>query len=71
MSAYKQKNANRSISAFCIKPKFKGSKDLNMNPVILNPIDEEVRNSLEYTGTGDNFPNRTPIAQTLRSTINI
>jgi hypothetical protein len=28
-----------------------------------------VRNSLKFIGTGDNFLNRTPVAQALRSTI--
>jgi hypothetical protein len=31
--------------------------------------EEKMVNCLEHTGTGDNFLNRTPIAQALRSTI--
>jgi hypothetical protein len=33
-------------------------------------IEEKVRNILECIGTGDNFLNRAPTAQALRSTIN-
>jgi hypothetical protein len=35
-----------------------------------NRGEEKLGNSLECTGKGDNFLNRTPIAQALRSTIN-
>ena len=47
-----------------------GSKDLNIKPDTLNLIEEIVGNSLEYIFTGDNFLNRTLIAQVLRKTIN-
>jgi hypothetical protein len=33
---------------------------------VLNLIEEKVRNSLEHTGTGDNFLNRTSVAQALK-----
>ena len=36
----------------------------------LNLIEEKVGNSLEFIGIGKDFLNRTPLAQTLRSTIN-
>jgi hypothetical protein len=36
----------------------------------LNWIEKKLGNSLEHIGTGDNFLNRTPITQALRSTIN-
>ena len=36
----------------------------------VNLKEEKVGNSLECIGTGDNFLNRTPMAQALRSTIN-
>ena len=39
-------------------------KDLNINAVTLNLIEEKVGTSHEYVGTGDNL-NRTPVAQTL------
>ena len=54
----------------CLKLNFKWIKALNIKPDNLNMIEEKVGNSLEYIGTGDNFLNRTPIAQALRSTIN-
>ena len=36
---------------------------------MLNLIEEKVRDSLEPIGTGENFLNRTPMTQALRSTI--
>ena len=53
----------------CTKLKSKRIKDLNINLGTLNLIDEEVGNTVEYTGTGDKFPNRTLVSQALRSTI--
>jgi hypothetical protein len=44
-------------------------KDLNIKLDTLNLIEEKVGNSLEHIGTGENFLNRTPVAQALRSTI--
>ena len=44
-------------------------KDPNIKPETLNLIEEKVRNSLELIGTGENFLNRTPMAQALRHTI--
>jgi predicted HAD superfamily phosphohydrolase YqeG len=38
--------------------------------VLNNLIEEKVGHCLEHIGIGDKFPNRTPIAQGLRSTIN-
>jgi hypothetical protein len=35
-----------------------------------NLIGEKVENSFEFTDTGDNILNRTPMAQALKSTIN-
>lgn len=52
----------------CTKLKSKHMKDLNINLDTLNLIEEKVGNSLECTG--DNFLNRTPVVQTLRSRIN-
>ena len=34
---------------------------------MLSLVEEKVRNSFELMGTGDNFLNRTPIVQALRS----
>ena len=36
----------------------------------MNLIEEKVGNSLEHIGTGDPFLNITPVAQTLRQTVN-
>ena len=44
-------------------------KDLNIKPDILNIIEQKVGNTLKCICTGDNFLNITPMAQTLRSTI--
>ncbi|KAL6030169.1 hypothetical protein STEG23_023700, partial [Scotinomys teguina] len=54
----------------CTKLKSKWIKDLNINPVTLNLIEENVGSTLERIGTGDHFLNKTPIAQTLSRTIN-
>ena len=53
-----------------MKLKSKWIKDLNIKPDTLNRIEEKVGKSLELSGTGGNFLNRTQIAQALRSTIN-
>jgi hypothetical protein len=50
--------------------KSKWIKDLNIKPDTLNLIEEKVGNTLKYIGTRDNFLNRTPTVQTLRSTMN-
>ena len=54
----------------CTKLKSKCIKDLNIKPATLNLIEEKVGSTLELIGTGDHFLNITPIAQTLRETIN-
>ncbi|KAL6085478.1 hypothetical protein STEG23_012615 [Scotinomys teguina] len=54
----------------CTKLKSKWTKDLNINPVTLNLIEEKVGSTLERIGTGDQFLNITPTAQTLSATIN-
>ncbi|KAL6086082.1 hypothetical protein STEG23_032675, partial [Scotinomys teguina] len=54
----------------CTKLKSKWTKDLNINPVTLNLIEEKVGSTLERIGTGDHFLNITPIVQTLSATIN-
>ena len=53
----------------CTKLKSKWIKDLNIKPITLNLI-EDVGYCLECVGTGDHFLNRTPVTQTLRTTIN-
>ncbi|KAL6083601.1 hypothetical protein STEG23_006564 [Scotinomys teguina] len=54
----------------CTKLKSKWIKDLNINPVTLNLIEEKVGSTLERIGTGHQFLNITPTAQTLSATIN-
>ena len=53
-----------------MKLKCKWIKDLNINPVTLNLLEEKVGITLEQIGTGDRFLNIMPVAQTLRSAIN-
>ena len=53
----------------CTKLKFKWVKDLHIKPDTLKLIEEKVGKSLEHMGTGENFLNRTPMAQALRSGI--
>ena len=47
----------------CTKLKSHLIKDLNINPVILNPIEEKVGSNLECMGIGDHILTITPIAQ--------
>ena len=54
----------------CTKLKFKWIKDLNINPVTLNLIEEKVKSRLECIDIGDHFLNITTIAQTQRLTFN-
>ncbi|KAL6033132.1 hypothetical protein STEG23_009653 [Scotinomys teguina] len=54
----------------CTKLNSKWIKDLNINSVTLNLIEEKVGSTFECNGTGDHFLNITPIAQTLSGTIN-
>ena len=54
----------------CTKLKSMWVKNLNIRSDTLNLTEEKVRISLEHIGTGDNFLNRTPIAQALISTGN-
>ena len=54
----------------CPKLKSKWIKDLNIKRDTLNLIEEKVGNSLQHIGMEDNFLNRTPVLQALRSTIN-
>ena len=56
--------------SLCTKLKSKWIKDLNINPAMLNLIEEKVGSRLQCMSTGDHFLNITPVAQTLRATIN-
>jgi hypothetical protein len=55
--------------SLCTKLKSKWIKDLYIKPDTLKLIEEKLGNSLEHMSTGENFPNRTPIACALRSRI--
>jgi hypothetical protein len=50
------------------KLKSKWINDLHIKPDTLNLIKEKMGNSLECIGTGEDYLNRTPMAQSLRST---
>ena len=54
----------------CTTLKSKWIKDLNINPVTLNLVEEKVGNSLEHVDTGEHFLNIIPVAKILRSTVN-
>ena len=54
----------------CTKLKCKWIKDLHMKPDTLKLLDEKVGKTLEHIGTEENFLNKTPMAQALRSKIN-
>ena len=56
--------------SLCTKLKSKWIKDLNVKPDTLNLIEQKMGNGLELLSTGDNFLNRTPVAQVLRPRIN-
>ena len=50
----------------CTKLKSKWIKDLNIKPDTLTLIEEKVGKSLELTGTGGNFLNKTPMVHAFR-----
>ena len=54
----------------CTKLKSKWIKDLNINPTTLNLIEEKVGSRLQHLSTGDHLLCITPVAQTIRATIN-
>jgi len=53
----------------CTKLKSKWIKDFQIKPDTLKLIEEKVGKNLEHMGTGENFLNRTPMADALRSRI--
>ena len=53
----------------CTKLKCKWIKDLHIQPGTLKLLDEKVGKTLEHIGTGENFLNKTSMAQALRSKI--
>ena len=54
----------------CTKLKSKRIKGLNINLTTLNLIEEKVGSSLQHIGTGEHFLCRTPVALTIRATMN-
>ena len=54
----------------CTKLKSKWIKDLTINLMTLNLIEEKVGSSLQDMGTGDHFLGRTLVAQTIKATMN-
>ena len=56
---------NQSTDIMQSPPQFKHS----IRPDTLNVIEGKVRNTLEYSGTRDNFLSRTPMDQVVRSTV--
>ena len=54
----------------CTKIKSKWIKDFNINLTTLNQIEEKLGSSLQDIGTGDHFLGRTPVAQTIRESMN-
>ena len=54
----------------CTNLKLKWIKDLNINLNTLNLMEEKVGSSLQHISTGDHFLSRTPVAQTIRESIN-
>jgi hypothetical protein len=69
MSECRRMKIDQNLS-LCTKPKSKWIKDFNINPSILNLVEEKVENSLKHMRTGNNFLNRTPMAQVPRTAIN-
>ena len=51
------------------KTQVQAYQKINIKPHTLNPKEEKMGNAIEFIGTEDNFLNRIPGAQTLRSTI--
>ena len=54
----------------CTKLKSKWINDLNINLTTLNMIEEKVGSSLQHMDTGDHFLRITPVAQTIRASVN-
>ena len=70
MSTCKRIKIDSYLSS-CTKLKSKWIKDLDINLTTLNLIEKKVRNIRQCMDTGDHFLKITPVAQTLRATINI
>jgi hypothetical protein len=68
MSACKTMQIDPYLSP-CTQLKSKWIKDLNIKLDTLSLIEEKIGSSLEHIGTGENFLNKIPVAQTLNSII--
>jgi len=68
MSACKGIQINPFLSS-CTKLKFKWIKDIHIKPDTLKLIEEKVGKNLEHMGTGENFLNKIPMADAVRSRI--
>jgi hypothetical protein len=55
--------------SLCVSINSKWIKDLNIRPETLMLVQEKAGNTLEATGTGNDFLNRTQMAQQLREKI--
>ena len=69
MSTCKRMKVDPYLSP-CTKLKSKWIKDIDINLSTLNLIEENVGSSLQDIGTGGHFLSRTPVAQTIRETMN-
>ena len=69
MSTCRRKKIDPYLSP-CTKLKSKWIKNLNINLTTLNLIEEKVGSSLQHMGTGDHFLHKTPVAQTVKATLN-
>jgi hypothetical protein len=64
-----QKTKTRFISITCTSINSKWIKDLNIRPETLKLVQESAGNTLEATGVGKDFLNRTPAVQQLRGRV--
>jgi hypothetical protein len=69
ISAYKKLKLDPCLS-HCISINSKWIKDLNIRPETLKLVQERAGNTLEAIGIGNDFFNRTQVAQQLRDSIN-
>ena len=69
MSTCRRMKVDPYLSPFT-KMKSKWIKDININWTTLNLIEEKVGNSLQDIGTGGHFLSRTPVAQTIKESMN-
>ena len=61
-----KKNENRPFLISLYKAQVQVDQSLHIKLGTLKLLEEKVGKTLEHTGTGENFLNRTPMAQALR-----